>query len=149
MTINKQQWQAIEQELTRHYCHVKWQLGEHVIEVMRERVSESEHHLVVYIDGKWNAGWGWTGGAKYWPLVEKVWCKRSKSVYPPAKQKDIIKTFGKRRAAELFPKLEKVMVWYQPNFKTAKPLISQLKKLPDLVWLTRDNSTPVPEVNHG
>ena len=145
MAIDKHQWRAIEQELTRSYCHVKFQLGEHTLEVVRERYSESEYHLVVYVDGKFNPNWGWPSGDKYWPLVEQIWRKRTVHRYSAVAKKRMVKSFGKRRVKELFPDLDAKRHWYEPNFPTAKPLLGKLKKLADLTWVTDQQ----PEVANG
>jgi ABC-type uncharacterized transport system substrate-binding protein len=61
-----------------------------------------------------------------------VWRRQTRAVYPPSKKKELIKTFGVREAKRVFPNIDKVIEFWNPDFKTAASLVRQFKKIDGL-----------------
>ncbi|MGH1460974.1 MAG: hypothetical protein ACRBB6_02945 [Neptuniibacter sp.] len=97
--------------------------------------SESRLAIIVYIDGHYSPAWGFPEHKKRDPFVDKIWRKRTKSLYPPKKKAQIIKVWGKRKAYKEF-ELDKKYIRYEPVFNTAKSLIHQYKKIKDLEFVS-------------
>lgn len=133
MSISKEQWASIEERLKGFYFSVKFTLSGHEITVQKVRYKENQYALCVYIDGSWKGLW-MTGDKDpvYDPIVKQVWRKRSRALYSPAKKARIRKSFGVRRTKEMFPDLDKAIVMWMPDFKTAASLVRQFKKIDGL-----------------
>src|SRR5690606_38324265 len=110
---------------------VKFQMESDAITVKRVRIKENRLALAVYINDQiiWKHG---IQNDEQPELIRKVWRKRTVAAYSPVKKQKIIKSFGKRRAKELFPSLDKVTTYYDPTFNTAKSVVRQFKKLDGL-----------------
>ncbi|WP_286695003.1 hypothetical protein [Spongiibacter sp. UBA1325] len=138
--ITKDQWTAIEKNLSGLFGQQKFQLGPHEISVVKSRVSESKLALIVYIDGSWKGKWMLPENDDiYSPIVKQVWRKRSRALYPPKKRASIVKNLGVRQAKKLIPKLDQKIEHYVPDFNTAKSLIRQFKKVEGLTLLEEAN----------
>lgn len=131
MRISTELWQKIEENLTSSMASVKFQMESDVITVKRVRIKENRLALAVYINDQivWKHG---MQSDEQPELIRKVWRKRTVAAYSPVKKQKIIKSFGKRRAKELFPSLDKVTTYYDPTFNTAKSVVRQFKKLDGL-----------------
>ena len=131
MSITTEQWQKIEENLTTSIASVKFQMESDAITVKRVRIKENRLALAVYINDEivWKHG---MESDEQPELIRKVWRKRTVAAYSPVKKQKIIKSFGKRRAKELFPSLDKVTTYYDPTFNTAKSVVRQFKKLDGL-----------------
>ncbi|WP_320837411.1 hypothetical protein [Zhongshania sp.] len=133
MSISKAQWADIEQQLKGFYVNVKFTLSGHQIAVQKVRYKENQYTLRVYIDGVWKGLW--MSGDKdpeYDPIVKQVWRRRTRAVYSPSKKAELVKGLGKRRAKEYFSRLDDVIEYWNPDFKTAASLVRQFKKIDDL-----------------
>ncbi|WP_420555208.1 hypothetical protein [Neptuniibacter marinus] len=126
--ISQEQWEKIEQELKGSFCSVKLSLDGKEIHLSKEIIAENKLGIIVYIDGVYNLAWGQVDSEKHNPLVTQVWKQRSRSVYPPKEQKELIKIFGKRKANKHYD-FSKKIVWYEPLFEKFGPLKRQYKKL--------------------
>lgn len=128
MSITTEQWQKIEENLTTSIASVKFQMESDAITVKRVRIKENRLALAVYINDEivWKHG---MESDEQPELIRKVWRKRTVAAYSPVKKQKIIKSFGKRRAKEMFPSLDKVTTYYDPTFNTAKSVVRQFKKL--------------------
>ena len=131
-TITTEQWSDIESELSKFFCQVTFTLMATEIKVLRVRTSENTHELAVYIDGVIRPICGWPNDDKFNPLCESIWKKKTRHIWPPKKQKEIQKCFGKREAKKRFPNLEEKSIWYEPWFPKAKQLVSTFKKVQGL-----------------
>lgn len=128
--ISKDKWEEIEERLkNRIFASVEFSYKGRRITVSKESIAENKQGLIVYIDGSWCLGWQDSAHKLFDPITHEVWRKTSRQVYPPKKKARIVKDFGKRRAQELFPSLDKVIVMYTPDFSTARSLVRQFKKL--------------------
>ena len=134
--INAEQWKNIEFDLAGSFSHIKFNYKDAEISVSRVRLSESKTALAVYIDGEIGGGWGYEFGDGFHPLVSDIWRKRTKASYPPSKRKKLEKDFGKRRVKKLIPDIDKVHIYYDCCFNTAKSLVSQFKKLEGLTLIS-------------
>jgi hypothetical protein len=113
--------------------NVKFTLSGHQIAVQKVRYKENQYTLRVYIDGVWKGLW--MSGDKdpeYDPIVKQVWRRRTRAVYSPSKKAELVKGLGKRRAKEYFSRLDDVIEFWNPDFKTAASLVRQCKKIDDL-----------------
>ena len=129
MAITKEQWAKIQERLKSSFATMQFIVGEHTISVERRSVSESKTALAVFVDGKieWKNAFDSDGGRP--DIITKVWRRRSKAIFPPAKKAKLLKNFGKRKAKEYFPKMDEVMESYDPFFNTAASLVRQFKKI--------------------
>lgn len=133
MSLTKEQWQEVEEKLSGFFGSVKFSLGEREITVERGLVEKDRLGFAVYIDGWIKGEWQTFDREKMKePLVEKVWCPRVINRYKPSEKAKIIKNFGKRRAKEYFPDLDKQIVYFTPHFGSFRSLKSVLSKLEDL-----------------
>jgi hypothetical protein len=133
--ITKEQWDKIENELTGMFASVKFQYGEHVLNVARVRTGEAKHELMVYVDGTIKGVWHMPDHEDFLPIIKDVWHIRKKAVYSPQKKAKLIKDFGKKRVKEFLPDLDKIDIYYSPDFTTAKSLVRQYKKLEGLTLI--------------
>lgn len=133
--ITKEQWDDIENELTGMFASVKFQYGEHVLNVARVRTGEAKHELMVYVDGTIKGVWHSPESEGFLPVIKDIWRTRKKAVYSPQKKAKLIKDFGKKRVKEFLPDLDKIIIYYSPDFTTAKSLVRQYKKLEGLVLI--------------
>lgn len=130
--ITKEQWEDIEKELSGIYGHVEFKLDDKKLYIAKQLVSENKLSLMVYIDGSINAIWGFPNEEKFLPLTEKVWHKKTRSLYTPTRKASIIKTWGKRAAKKDFPDLDKKMVYYNCYFEKFSVLKRQFSKIKEL-----------------
>ncbi len=136
--ITKEQWDKIENELTGMFASVKFQYGEHVLNVARVRTGEAKHELMVYIDGCIKGAWHMPDSNGFIPVAKEVWRTRKKAKFSPQKKAKIIKSLGKRLARSTFGDLDEVWIYYSPDFTTAKSLVRQYKKLEGLTLITKE-----------
>ena len=124
---NNINWERIENEVWSPFFAVHFMLDGHKIDVQKSYISDSKQIFVVYIDGSIKGSWN----KENFPIISKVWCKRTKSLYSKKFKDGIIKTIGKRRAKKEFDLDGKIEhLW--SNFSTSKRWISQFKKLEGL-----------------
>lgn len=133
MAISKEQWAEIEAELRHDWGAAVFRYEEMQIYVVRKYVSEGRTKLAVYLDGEINFLWGFkqmgVAEERFRPVTEKLWRKRSKSLYSPQKQKSLIKEFGKREAESIFEGLYDKQIWFEPDFPKSSVLVNQYKRL--------------------
>lgn len=137
--ITKEQWDKIENDLTGMFASVKFQYGEHVLNVARVRTGEAKHELMVYVDGCIKGPWHIPDHEGFLPVIKDVWRTRKKAQYSPQKKAKIIKNLGKRLTKKVYPELDKVITYYSPDFTTAKSLVRQYKKLEGLTLITKED----------
>lgn len=145
MDITKAQWADIEAKLKGYFASVKFTLGEHTVDIQKQRVRENQDALIVFIDGIWKGSWLEGKDPVYGPLVQQLWRKRESAVWKPQQKARIIKEFGKRGAKEHFPSLDAKTVMYTPDFTTAASLVRQFKKVKGLTLVddkTLSGETP-------
>src|SRR5690606_14132110 len=131
MSISTENWQKIEKNRSTSMGSVHVKIADDENHVAKVVVKENRTALAVYINGQivWKHG---MQSDEQPELIRKVWRKRTVAAYSPVKKQKIIKSFGKRRAKELFPSLDKVTTYYDPTFNTAKSVVRQFKKLDGL-----------------
>ena len=127
--ITKEQWDGIENALTGYFARVKFRYQEREIIVSREGSGEGRRVLVVYVDGYIKGGWTFPDSESFDPIARDVWRERKKAYFSPAKKAKIIKEIGKRAAKRMFSNFDDVMIYYTPDFTSAKSLVRQFKKL--------------------
>lgn len=133
MSITKEQWTEIEQQLKADYGQCDFRLDGKEIQVRRERYKEGRTCLVVYIDRKWCAAYSRPEHALYMPITTKIWHQRKMAFYSPKRKAELIKVFrSAKRARELFPDLDKVAVYHEPIFFKASTLVRQYRRIRDI-----------------
>ena len=127
---NNVNWEKIEKQTWNPFFTATFILDGHEISVQKESISDNKQIYSVYIDrhikGKWNKD--------NFPIITKVWCKKTTAIYKPKFKKELIKIYGKKRAEkehDLNGKIETLI----PTFTSSKRWISQFKKLEGLVQL--------------
>lgn len=142
--ISKAQWEHITHFIKGLYNQIEFEVDGRSIKVTKTFFTENTMGYVVYIDNQVAPGMGYRDMGMFDPITEKVWRRRSKAYYTTAEVKDLEKIFGKREAKKRFPKLNQSMVWYDPTFTTASTVVSQFKKVPNLVLKTN-----LMEISHA
>ncbi|RYM49140.1 hypothetical protein [Serratia proteamaculans] len=142
-TISKAQWQQITDDLQRVFCHVQFQYQGVTVAIVREHISESRSHLVVYFDNKLCPGWGWKDSEQFNPMANVFWCQRKRRLYSPKRVAEVEKRMGKRKAKEYFPDLHNSFCYLVPYFSSSSTLVRQFKKVPSLTFVNQEDA------NHG
>ena len=127
---NNINWEKIENQTWSSFFTVHFMLDGHKITVQKGSLSDSKQAYTVYIDGQVKGAWN----KDTFPIVTKVWCKKTSSIYKKKLKESIIKIMGKRRAYkehDLDGKLEH----YWAIFSTSKRWITQFKNLEGLVQI--------------
>lgn len=132
MTISKEQWNQIEEQLKGSYGHVKLSLEGRELSLEKRFVKENQLAILVFIDGTILVTNGWPNHDQFDEFVQKVWRERKLSYYKPKEQARIIKAFGKRNAKKHFPKLDEKLSFWVADFSTAASLRRKLQKLDGL-----------------
>jgi hypothetical protein len=132
MSISKEQWLAIEEELKGSYCQVDFKIDGHEVELRKRFVAENKIAIIAYVDGKVSGSDCLEDGDDFRPIVKKVHRARVKHHYSPAKKKKLEKDFGKRRVRKMIPNIDKTWTYYDASFPKASVLIRQYKKLEGL-----------------
>ncbi|WP_233007180.1 hypothetical protein [Rheinheimera faecalis] len=133
--ITKEQWAAIEKEMSGGWVSIKFSYKGHEISVSRERKNESTTVLTVYIDGVIKGGWACLIDKKPDDMPEflpQVWSTKTISLYSPKKIAELEKSVGKRMAKKYVPNLHAKTQMYLPYFSKASVLCRQFKKLEGL-----------------
>lgn len=133
--ISKEQWQEVEEELKGLFPTVKFRYQEHEVRVTRERKSESQTVLAVYVDGYIRGAWMLPSREGFDPIARQLWRTRTKGVYSPKMIKEIEKIWGKRQAKKRHPDLHGKREYFDPYFVTAASIVRQYRKLDGLELL--------------
>ncbi len=132
MAITAEQWKKIEEQLIGSYGTVKLSLEGKKLTLTKKYVGENQLAIAVYVDDYIKPAWAWKSSDEFDPFVTKIWRPRSKFIYTPKQQKEVIKDFGKRGAKKHFPELEKKQYWWDCYFPKFSPLKRQYSKLEGL-----------------
>jgi hypothetical protein len=135
--ITTDQWQAIEKNLEQRVFHTEQFLVEgKTLKVTKTFISKNKLGIAVYINDVIQFSQGVEGHATFEPITHKVWRKRQRALYSPAKVQKLIKQFGKRAVKKHWPEIDKVHTYYDPIFTSASVLIRQFKKIEGLALIT-------------
>ncbi|MEC8325869.1 MAG: hypothetical protein VX100_07215 [Pseudomonadota bacterium] len=134
MSISKEQWAAILEELKGFMPSVKFTLGDDEISIKKVLVKENKTALAVYINGEIKGGWMMEDQAT--ETVKKCWRTRTQALYSSNNIKKIEKLYGKRGAKKLYPELRDKAVYYDPFFNTANSIVSKYKRIEGLSLIT-------------
>ena len=132
MSISKEEWNQITNELRAVYGQVELKLDEHVISLKKAFISENQLAVVVYINGQISPIAGFPNDKNYNPLTAKLWHKRTRALYKQAAIKRIKKDFKVREIKECFPELESKQTSYDFWFSKTAPLIRLYKAIDGL-----------------
>ncbi len=132
MAMTKEQWDQIEEEMKGQLGRVVLSLEGRELILKKMFVKENQLAIAVFIDGEIQPACGWPGHELFDAFTQKVWRKRTRSIYKPSRKAKIIKDFGKRRAKEYFPDLDKTLESWWPDFSTAASMRRALQKNKDM-----------------
>lgn len=132
MSISKEQWVKIEEDLKGYFASVDFQYGDTEVSIRRVSSGEGKTVLAVYLDSQIYSGWGRLNGDDFNPLVELFWAKRQKSIFSPTKVKKLEKIYGKRRVKKEVPNIHDKFTWYEPWFSKASILVRQFRRVKEL-----------------
>jgi hypothetical protein len=141
MSISKEQWIEIKEELSGLFPRISFILNGHEILIQKEGYREMKQVLSVYIDGTICSAYASKNSDKYLPVSIDVWCKKSVWRFSPSKQREIRKRLSKRLVKEIYPDLEKKGFYYIPYFTAVRTLIGQYKKLEGLELIKLGSET--------
>jgi len=151
MAITKDQWALIEKELSGYFGSVKLSLDGRELTLKKEHFSDNQLCIVVYIDGQWCAAWSNEKSEEFDPLTRRVWWEKKSRLYSHQRKAKIIKSFGKRKAKEYFPQLDKTSSYWMPffmSFRTLKGVLSKEKTL-ELISIGYQSSTTITAPEGG
>lgn len=123
MTISKEQWNEIKQELDGLVGEVRFRYKEHLLTVRVVKVKRSLE-LCVYVDGEIKGEWANTTHALR-PYLEEVWCRKAKYRFNAKQRKEYKGLMSKKE-------LNKKFVVFLPTFTSPTALVRQYKKLDGL-----------------
>ena len=138
MTITKQDWIEIEEELKSMFVHIEFKLKDDVISVHRVQSGEGKTELGVYINHEIKGTW-YLDDKERPACITDVWCEKSKAIYKAKDIKEIEKILGKRAAKKQFPKLHERMVYWVPYFSKASVVVRQFKKIDGLTLIKKES----------
>jgi len=140
MTITKEQWQAVEKELSQQWVSVKFEYKGFELAIQRQLKSENTTALAVYINGEIKASWAWFyKEIEDRPeIIKEVWKLTSKAFYKPKDVKEIEKILGKRRAKKRYSRLHERQEYWLSYFSKASVLCRQFKTLEGLTLTKAD-----------
>lgn len=122
--LTREQIIAIEYELASPYGMVQLKCDGYLVDLRVEREKPLKYVLAVYVDGVRNMGWvrGDCEEAKRFcrPIVRPFYSAQQKA--------KLVRTFGKRRAVEVFPKLNDSHTSYLPFWPSAKAMLRHFGK---------------------
>ncbi|CAH0445479.1 hypothetical protein LMG10661_01697 [Ralstonia syzygii subsp. syzygii] len=122
--LTREQIIAIEYELASPYGMVKLKCDGYTVDIRVEREKPLKYVLVVYVNGEWKDNW-----VKGECEEAKRFCRPITRPFHSAQEKaKLVRTFGKRRAAEYFPKLNASMTTYMPVWPSAKSMLRHFGK---------------------
>ncbi|WP_299001747.1 hypothetical protein [uncultured Shewanella sp.] len=132
--ITVEQWQQIEKEMSGVFGRVEFLLNGTKINLEKQFIAENRLGILVFINGSINHGLCYADPLD--PIAQQVWRKRSKALYSAKKKAELLKGFGKRRAKEWFPNIDKKREWLEPYFPQFGSLKRQYSKLEALTLVS-------------
>ncbi|ENS5448866.1 TPA: hypothetical protein ACGW2D_003924 [Morganella morganii] len=132
MSIIKERWAEIEESLKADHVIIKFQYQNTEITVTRVSVSEGRTKLAVWFNGKIGGAWGLPDNKNFNPLCALFWHKRTKSLYPPKRIREMQKAVGKRAAKSVIPNPDAKFTYYMPYFSKASVLVRQFRRIEGL-----------------
>ena len=131
--ITKEQWEIVEKELAQGWVNVTFEYKGFELSIQRQRLSESQTVLGVFINGEIKGEWinhdGKTDKELIPEILTDVWKLKTSAMYKPSQIKKIEKFYGKRRAKKEYPELHERYEFWLPYFPKASVLVRQFKKL--------------------
>lgn len=146
--ITKEQWKELEETMAGSWVSIKMRYQGYELHITRERRTESQTVLVVYIDGSYSFSWGWPESVRSRSkneestpsptIIADVWKKKTKAKYSAKHIKTWEKIYGKRRAKKENPDLHDRWEYFEPLFPKASVLCRQFKKLKGLELIDKE-----------
>ncbi|WP_199033327.1 hypothetical protein [Ralstonia sp. ASV6] len=122
--LTREQIIAIEYELASPYGMVQLKCDGYTVDLRVEREKPLKYILCVYVNGIRDMGW-----VKGDCEEAKRFCRPIVRPFYSAQQKaKLVRTFGKRRAAEHFPRLNESHTSYLPFWPSAKTMLRHFGK---------------------
>lgn len=135
MTLSKAQKDFAIKKLDSQFSCIDLDCDGHRVRLTLERVQDLKLAVAVYVNS-WCKG-EWLVNPDKHP-ESKFYQNRFKSLYSPIKKKKIIKQFGKRRAYEIFPKLDDKIHFKGTHFSSGRAAINHLVKVCDSIELVTE-----------
>lgn len=117
--ISAEQVAAIEEELNSAHGYVHLQCDDYRVSLQVSLLKTRTYVLFVYVDG-WIRG-EWLGDDC--EQRRRFMCPKSMALYSKKRQAEIIKAFGKRRAAKHFPRLNERHAYWLPYWTSARSML--------------------------
>jgi hypothetical protein len=118
---------------------LKIQLDDYVVTYSLEHSSATKAHVMTYVNNHFSGSWC---RAKENCPEQQFLKKKEVSLYSPKEKKQLIKDFGKRKAAQFF-EIDKKSHFYSPYWPSWKAVANHLKKIAvnfDKVELIKESS---------
>ncbi|WP_124076124.1 hypothetical protein [Burkholderia gladioli] len=128
--LSKEDVARIETELEFPFGCVVLRCGSDTVTIQVQRTKPRQYDLMVYVNGFLRWEYLKPGAAE-----NRFYRPVSRPFYTPAKRAEIVKVFGKRRAAREFPRLYESCTYYMPSWRSTKPMLRHFEKTNETVML--------------
>lgn len=132
MSLSTEQKAFILKCLNSQLHSVDLKCDGYTVRLYLQRVQDLKLATEVFVDG-WVKGEWLTNPDKH--PESKFFPYRYKHFYSPSKKKIILKRWGKRRAYELFPDLDKKLEYRGTHFSSGRAALNHLIKVSDSIEL--------------
>jgi hypothetical protein len=128
--LSKEDVQKIDTELAFPFGCVVLRCDDDTVTIQVQRTKPRRYDLMIYVNG-WFKGTYLKPDTKenrfYRPVKAKC--------YKPAERAKIIRAFGKRQGARLFPKLDETFTYWMPSWLAPGPMLRHFARVSNSVAL--------------
>lgn len=117
--LSKSEIEQVEKELSFPYGRVELKCDDYTVTVSVQQVKARKFALLVYVNGWFKGEWLLADTEERRRFYRPTKVAR----YKPSQRAEILKDFGKRRAAWLFPDLDKTSTYYMPTWNATSSML--------------------------
>lgn len=122
--LSKADIDRVETELAYPYGHVELKCDDYNVTISVQQIKARKFALMVYVNGWFKGDWLRTDTEERRRFYRPV----KASLYKPSQRAEILKDFGKRRAARLFPDLDKTFTYYMPTWSATSSMLRHFQR---------------------
>ncbi|PVX80032.1 hypothetical protein [Paraburkholderia unamae] len=144
--LSKDDIERIEKELSYPYGAVALKCDGYDVTIYVQQVKARKFDLMVYVNGWFRGEWLRDDTQER----RRFYRPTRASLYKPSQRAEILKDFGKRRAARLFPDLDKTFTYYMPTWSATSSMLRHFHRentSVSLVSIGARSSTITVDVN--
>lgn len=117
--LSKADIEQVEKELAYPYGRVELKCDDYAVTISVQQVKARKFALMVYVNGWFRGEWLRADTEER----RRFYRPAKASLYKPSQRAEIMKDFGKRRAARLFPDLDKTFTYYVPTWNATSSML--------------------------